>query len=229
MKDNPYPRIIPDPRNYSNILTNVLLTEARKEHKTKAKNQWDNLFRLIFLIEENRRLSVDLAFFSLNKHLSIKLQDTWIFAQSMFTGSVQIMPCMSQLSTLQRNRKTGLRLARINIKTNAILNKRFYFAVLIGNAYYRVYHFIFKLWIDNCSWQSTGWYSSFHKTNKNKSKRYFVNILFCQLWLSTYFSDVFLFICSSFTNWYLFAKQYTKSINKNNKQTNSHQFINTVC
>lgn len=39
MKDNPYPRIMPDPRNYSNILTNVLLTAARKEHQAKAKDQ----------------------------------------------------------------------------------------------------------------------------------------------------------------------------------------------
>lgn len=38
MKDNPYPRIIPDPRNYSNILTNVLLNEARKEHRKENKD-----------------------------------------------------------------------------------------------------------------------------------------------------------------------------------------------
>ncbi len=39
MKDNPYPRIIPDPRNYSNILTNVLLDEARKEYRTEQNNR----------------------------------------------------------------------------------------------------------------------------------------------------------------------------------------------
>ena len=39
MKDNPYPRIIPDPRNYSNILTNVLLDGARKEYRTEQKNR----------------------------------------------------------------------------------------------------------------------------------------------------------------------------------------------
>lgn len=39
MKDNPYPRIIPDPRNYSNILTNVLLDQARKEHRTGQNNR----------------------------------------------------------------------------------------------------------------------------------------------------------------------------------------------
>ncbi|CAF1375270.1 unnamed protein product [Adineta ricciae] len=37
MKDNPYPRIIPDPRNYSNILSNVLLNEARKEYRNEKK------------------------------------------------------------------------------------------------------------------------------------------------------------------------------------------------
>ena len=39
MKDNPYPRIIPDPRNYSNILTNVLLNEARKEYRTEQNHR----------------------------------------------------------------------------------------------------------------------------------------------------------------------------------------------
>ena len=39
MKDNPYPRIVPDPRNYSNILTNVLLGEARKEHRAEKKSE----------------------------------------------------------------------------------------------------------------------------------------------------------------------------------------------
>ncbi len=39
MKDNPYPRIIPDPRNYSNILTNILLNEARKEYRTEQNNR----------------------------------------------------------------------------------------------------------------------------------------------------------------------------------------------
>jgi len=39
MKDNPYPRIIPDPRNYKNILTNILLDEARKEYRTEQNNR----------------------------------------------------------------------------------------------------------------------------------------------------------------------------------------------
>ncbi|CAF1016315.1 unnamed protein product [Didymodactylos carnosus] len=38
MKDNPYPRIIPDTRNYSNILTNVLIDQARKEYKAVRQN-----------------------------------------------------------------------------------------------------------------------------------------------------------------------------------------------
>jgi hypothetical protein len=37
MKNNPYPRIIPDPRNYSNILTNILLDGARKDYRTEQK------------------------------------------------------------------------------------------------------------------------------------------------------------------------------------------------
>lgn len=39
MKDNPYPRIIPDPRNYSNILTNVLLDEARKDYRKEKEDK----------------------------------------------------------------------------------------------------------------------------------------------------------------------------------------------
>lgn len=42
MKGNPYPRIIPDPRNYSNILTNVLLDEARKEYRAEKKEKPNN-------------------------------------------------------------------------------------------------------------------------------------------------------------------------------------------
>lgn len=39
MKGNPYPRIIPDPRDYSNTLTNVLLDEARKEYRAEKKDK----------------------------------------------------------------------------------------------------------------------------------------------------------------------------------------------